>query len=304
MRFFKTLDSINNSEECAVALGLFDGLHKAHQAVIRQAADSGLLPAVFTFAISGRLPASKKEFSLLMSEEKRVEAIRRLGAELILMPDFSEIADISAEDFVVDILFGRMNAKILCCGYDFRFGKGNAGNTDLLKRLCDGHGVKLCVADCISVGGKPVSSSAVRVALADGDMQTYFDMCGRYFAVDSEVIHGNRIGRALSFPTINQPLDPQCLAPRFGVYASVAEVGGKSYTAVTNVGIKPTVSSDNTVLAETNLFGFEDDLYGRQVEVKLMKFLRDEQKFPSLDLLRSAIDRDRQNAKDFFERRT
>lgn len=302
MVIFKTLDSIHNDCECAIALGLFDGLHKAHQAVIASAVESGLVPAVFTFTMKNSTPESKKHFSPLMTEQKRVEGIKSLGAKLLLMPDFSEFANLSAEEFVEDILFSRMKAKMLCCGYDFRFGKKNSGDISLLKVLCDKHDVELKVIDCVSVNGNTVSSTAVRNALTDGDMQTYFDMCGRYFSVESEVVRGNRLGRTLNFPTINQPLDSGILAPRFAVYASLTHIDGKTYPSVTNVGTKPTVTESGSILAETNIFDFDGELYGKSVKVELVKFIRDEKKFNSVDELRLAIANDRAFADSFFKK--
>ena len=302
MVVFKTLDSIHNDCECAISLGLFDGLHKAHQAVIASAVESGLVPAVFTFTMKNSTPESKKHFSPLMTEQKRVEEIQKLGAKLLLMPDFSEFSDLTAEEFVEDVLFSRMKAKMLCCGYDFRFGKKNSGDVSLLKTLCDKHNVKLKVIDCISVNGNTVSSTAVRNSLIKGDMQTYFDMCGRYFSIESEVIRGNRLGRKMSFPTINQPLDLGVLTPRFAVYASLTHIGGKTYPSVTNVGVKPTVTENGTILAETNIFGFDGELYGKRVKVELVKFIREEKKFDSVDELRLAIANDRTFAEGFFKK--
>ena len=301
MRIFTTLDSINNNRECAISLGLFDGLHKAHQAVIASAVKSGLVPAVFTFTMNSAHPASKKEFTPLMAVEERIEGIKKLGAELLLMPDFAEFSNLSAEDFVVDILFGRMKAKMLCCGYDFRFGKGNLGNVDLLKSLCDEHGARLVVIDRVTANGKTVSSSAMRTALCEGDMNTYRDMCGRYFSINSTVIHGKKLGSKMSFPTINQTLDTTVLATRFGVYASLTHIGGVVYPSVTNVGTKPTVSSSKTVLAETNIFDFSGELYDEQIKVELIHFIRPEKKFSATDELRLAIASDRAFAEDFFK---
>lgn len=302
MRIFRALDSINTDRECAIALGLFDGLHKAHRAVIASALNSGLTPAVFTFTMNDNHPASKNGFVPLMSVEKRVCGIEKLGVELLLMPDFSEFANLSAEEFVEDVLFSKMKARVLCCGYDFRFGKGNSGDVNLLKDLCDRHGARLEVVDCITENGKTVSSSAVRTALSEGDMQTYFDMCGRFFSIESTVVHGNRIGRTLSFPTINQSLDTNCLAPRFGVYASRTHVGDKSFPSITNIGIKPTVSSESSVLAETYIFDFDGDLYGAKITVELMFFVRPERKFSSTDELKFAIETDIKTVKKWFQR--
>ncbi len=299
MKIFTTLDSINNDRECAISLGLFDGLHKAHQAVIASAVESGLVPAVFTFTTNSSHPASKKDFVPLMSAQDRIDGIEKLGAELLLIPDFAEFSDLTAEEFVVKILFGRMKAKILCCGFDFRFGR-DLGDVDLLKKLCDEHGAKLTVIDCIAENGKTVSSSAMRTALCEGDMQTYHDMCGRYFSVNSAVVHGKKLGSKMNFPTINQPINASVLVPRFGVYASLTHIDGKVYPSVTNVGTKPTVSNSEAVLAETNIFGFDEELYSRCVKVELIHFIRPEQKFPSTDELRLAIAADRTFAEDFF----
>lgn len=304
MIIFDTLDSINNTTPCAIALGLFDGLHKGHRAVISSTFGLGLAPAVFTFTMNNSRPDSKRNFAPLMTVEERKNAFEKLGVKLLLMPDFLQFAEISPESFVLDILFDKMKAEVICCGYDFRFGKNGAGDTELLKKLCEENGRRLCVTAPVTAHGITVSSTNMRKALTAGDMESYFEMCDRFFTVNSEVIHGNRVGRRMNFPTINQSVSTQVVVPRFGVYASLARVDGVEYPAVSNIGIKPTVSTENTPLCETFILDFSGDLYGKKVSVELLSFLRDERKFSSTEELKAQISRDSANAKAFFDRRS
>ena len=272
---------------CALALGTFDGVHLGHQAVIQAALQPGegpsLAPAVFTFQ---RSPSGER---LVMLGEDKARLLEEMGVTKMYSMDFGGLKSMEAERFVQELLFGRLNARRLCCGADFRFGRGAAGDAALLGELCARAGAELVVLPPVEADGEKISSTRIRRAVGEGDMELARRLLGRPFRFTLEVIHGNHIGGPmLGTPTINQALPEELVCPRFGVYAAWCRVGEADYYGVCNVGVKPTVGSDR-VLAETWMPDFAGDVYGQRVRVELLKFLRPEKKFSSLDQLRAAI---------------
>ena len=277
----------------SVALGFFDGVHRGHQAVIRRAVElsgESLTPAVFTFLPSAHMPARKAGSGLLCTEAQKEEELGRLGVRLVSAPAFDEIRDITGEDFVKKTLWEAMGARVLCCGEDFRFGRGAAFVVRELRELCGSLGIRLEVVPPVLDAGEPVSSTRIRAAVSAGEMETARRLLGRHFSLSFPVVHGRRLGRRLGFPTINQVIPERFILPRFGVYAAFATWKGKAYPAVANVGVKPTVGAERP-LAETYIAGFDGDLYGETVPVSLVSFLRPERRFSSAEALREQVAR-------------
>ena len=187
----------------------------------------------------------------------------------------------------------------MTCGYDFRFGRGGAGDAAALKRLCAPLGIAVEVVPEFRLAGREVSSTRIRALIAQGEVEEAGRLLGYPFAVEGSVGQGNHLGRTLQFPTVNQRLQEGMVQPRFGVYVSRTRAAGRWWPSVTNVGVKPTVGSEWPV-AETNLLGFSGDLYGAEIRVELLHFLRGEQKFASVEALREQIARDVQSARDYF----
>ena len=305
MRIVRHLEEIAETVPCSLALGAFDGLHRGHMAVIHAAAapapgKQGLEtggpggppwePAVFTFESS---PSGNSSVATQQDKEKLLEAA---GMRRMYSMDFSQVKDLEAEDFVRRVLLEKCRARRLCCGEDFRFGRGARGNVELLSRLCREAGAELYVAPPVLDGGEKVSSTRIRAAVEAGDIPLANRLLGRPFGYALEVIHGNHIGTGLGAPTINQAIPPHFVQPRFGVYASWARVGGRYFYGVTNIGVKPTVGSDR-VLSETWLPEFSGDLYGKRVRLFLLEFIRPEKKFSSLLELKEEIGKNARQAK-------
>lgn len=277
----------------SVAMGLFDGVHKGHLAVIEEALlgkKEGLVPAVFTFDTTEGLPSTKRG-GLIYSSEYKEYILESLGVELLCAVHFDVIKDLSPEAFVDEILVGTLKAARVVCGGDFRFGRHAAGGTEELKTLCEARGIALVVVPQLVMDGAPVSSTRIRKLIEDGQIEDANRLCGREYGIVGTVLRGRQLGRAMGFPTINQRLQTGRTLPRFGVYRSETILDGKSYPSITNIGIKPTVGSDEP-LSETNIFGFSGDLYGRRVLVKLTGFIRPERKFQSVEELKMQMEKD------------
>lgn len=281
-----------NGEGTAAALGIFDGVHRGHRAVIGKAAEEakkfGLAPAVCTFKTSS-INTKGSSYRPIYSDETKLVLLENEGAQYVFSPDFSEVRDMSPEEFAEKILQGVLNASIVVCGRDFRFGKNAACSAEGLRTICDRLGMRLCVVDDITENGVRICSADIRRYISGGDIRRANLLLGHDYAVTGEVVHGNHFGRQMNFPTANQRMRGDFVMPKFGVYASYAELDGKIYRGVTNIGVKPTVESSGIPLAETHFPGFSGELYGREIIVRLVEFIRPEIHFDNTDELRKQI---------------
>ena len=296
MNTVKLTDKIN-SNKTVVAVGNFDGVHKGHAALIKKAVslaeEYNCTPAVWTFTDY----APKKDAKHIIQPRERYEIFKELGLKLVFENDFSDVRDFSAGEFVKNVLIEKCGAVYAVCGFNFRFGKGASGDAAALKSLMEKNGAKAEIINEIQINGITVSSTAVRAALCRGDVELAAELTGRPFSVTLPVIHGRRIGTGLGFPTINQAYPDNLTELRRGVYVCRVEADGKTYRAVTNVGVKPTVKSDG-VSIETHIIGYDGDLYGRDITVTFLRFLRDERKFSSLEELKKQIEKDKKRAEE------
>lgn len=283
----------NNANRTAVALGNFDGMHVGHMAVLEAAKSfesEGLLPVAVLFdehslkAITGKAPA------MLMTVTERNRIINENGLRIETLV-FNEIRDLSPSDFVEKILVGRLGAAAVCCGYNYRFGKGASGTAQTMSEICGRLGLKFRVSGEVDVDRCAVSSTKIRGFIENGEIEKANKMLGRPFGFSSRVIDGDKRGRVLGFPTINQIIPEELAMPRFGVYQSVVTVNGEKFKGVTNVGRRPTVGTEK-ILSETHILDFDRDIYGENVDVRLIKFIRPEKKFSSFDELARQIKSD------------
>lgn len=281
------------TKKYAVALGYFDGLHTAHMAVIKEAVNAAadkLIPAVMLFDKHPRSVLYGDTVPCLVQQEKRQEKLASAGV-VPLTVSFEDIKDMSPEEFVEEILVKKFNAGVVVCGYNYRFGKNGTGDNKRLTSLCSAVGIKTIVCSEFTLLGENVSSTKIRSLIKDGDIEKANLMLGFPFGFSSEVFVGDRRGRLLGAPTINQFLPENLQVPLFGVYASRVYMNEKEYIGVTNIGSRPTFDGQS-VRSETYIIGFEGDLYGKTVYVELYKFLRKEQKFDSADALKEQIAED------------
>lgn len=297
MRILSAGDSLT-TENTALSLGFFDGVHLGHSAVIGKAAameSEGLVPAAFTFGVKGGAPGAKLASGLIQTETLKIDTLRSLGVRILYRPEFDDIKGMNAEDFVNDIIVDKLRARSVFCGADFRFGKGASGDAKSLQKLLSNAGIELSIVPSVLVDDSPVSSTRIRAAVISGDMESAKKLLGRPFAIDFPVEHGRMLGRQMGLPTANQRFSEDICIPRFGVYAARVTIDGKVYAAATNIGVKPTVGSDG-ILAESYIIGFSGDIYGRRIKTELIEFLRPETKFDSLETLKDAIKQDAEKA--------
>lgn len=274
-----------NKKNTAIALGNFDGLHLGHQGVLSNALESGYSPVAMVI----RCPFT------IMTKHHMEQVLNDMGLQSAFL-DFERIRDMDGAAFVRQILIKEWNAAVICCGYNFHFGRGGQWDAVDLKKFCDSMGIRLIVSPQIyTTQGGTISSTQIRDAIRRGDMPAAKAMLGRPYSYTFTVVQGDQRGRTIGVPTINQRLDSAMTAPKFGVYASQSNVEGKWYKSITNIGIRPTYRLD-VPQSETHIIGYQGDLYGKQVTVALVAYLREEVQFDSLDALKRQIHTDMQQA--------
>lgn len=290
---------IDPSKKYICALGCFDGVHIGHQSLIDTVVSdkSGLVPAIWTFSA----PLS---FPYIETVEKRLNLCGEYGIKFAFCEEYEDLKRMSPEEFV-KYLATELNIAHIVCGEDFRFGYKKEGDTELLRKECDKYGVALTVKSSITAtiyGEKvKVSSTIIKKLISNGDVETANELLGRPFTLKGVVINGNKIGRTISVPTVNQSLPKMRVSPRFGVYDSVFKVENKSYPSVTNIGIRPTVNkNEENTTCETHIIGQSLDLYGLIVEVEFHRFNRQEEKFSTLDDLKAQIKKDIKHSMDYY----
>ena len=297
-----TLDS-GFENGSVIALGNFDGLHIGHRTVIKSAVEMakelGAVSCILMFSEHSLKALRGKAPSELVSGEIKERLFRETQSQIRTI-DFNYIKGMSAQEFFETVLLNQFNAKGVCCGYNYHFGKNASGDTKKLKEICDAAGVKLSVSPPAEYMGEAVSSTRIRKALEEGKIEQANDMLARKFSYKSVVIDGDKRGRTLGTPTINQILDENMTIPKHGVYASQTIIEGKTYASVTNIGVRPTIGT-GVLGSETFIIDFSGDLYGQSIEIGLLGYLRKEQKFESLKFLCEQIEKDVNVAKKIFK---
>lgn len=295
---------------CVLTIGNFDGVHRGHRAVIgsavERARDLRTSAVVYTFDPHPRrvLNPSRPEL-LLMTPEQLELALEQLGVNVLVREGFTlEFAALTAEAFLRDVLCERMEPQELVVGRDFHFGKGRGGSGETLATIAPTLGLRVVIVPEVQAEGRDVSSTRIRMALAQGDVEDARRCLGRPYVVWGKVVGGDRRGRGLGFPTAN--LEPENeILPTRGVYATRARLiegggraAGPSLPSVTNVGTRPTFEGEQLV-CETHLIDFEGDLYDKRLEVGFLGRLRSEQKFADADALHRQIREDVERARSF-----
>lgn len=287
-----------------VALGTFDGLHIGHAAILREtlrlAAETGLEPAVFCVLCPPDCSVGGKGGSSLSSEADTLAGFASFGIRAAYLSALPDLCGVTAEEFIRDVLIGRLGAAGVVCGFNFTFGRGRTGTFGMLREAFGDLAVRL---PAVTVGGEPVSSSRIRALIADGRVEDVLPLLGRYYSVCLPVVSGRRDGRKLGFPTANQRVPHAHTLPPQGVYVTVSHTDdGRAWPSVTDVGTAPTLDQSRVPRLETHLLDAPEgiDLYGRFLTVEFRKRLRGELRFPDAAALAAQIARDVADARQYF----
>ena len=286
-----------------LAIGVFDGVHRGHQAVISTSADhaaaSNGTPVVVTFdPHPEKVLRPQAAPHLLSATQHKIALIRALGVEHLLIITFDkQFAATEPEDFVQKLVIHSKPLREICVGHEWSFGKNRRGNLDLLKKLGAKFNFDVVGIPPVKINGAVVSSTAIRQAIEKGDLAKAAEMLGREYTILGTVTRGDNLGKKIGFPTANLSAHSEQFPPN-GVYVAEARIDGELYRGVINLGIRPTVSSGKSErVLEIHLFDFNRDIYGHDVEVRFLKFLRSEKKFQDLDTLVQQIRQDVEQAR-------
>ena len=292
-----------------LAIGVFDGVHLGHQAVIstaaRHSADAGGTAVVVTFdPHPAKILRPQESPRLLTATQHKIALIRALGVSHLLVLTFDrELASTTPEDFVRQLVAAAKPLREICVGQEWSFGKNRAGNLTLLKELGAQLNFNVVGVEPVTSDGTIVSSTAIRKAVEAGDFATATRMLGRDYTILGTVEEGKHLGRSLGFPTANLSAHSEQFPPN-GVYAAEGLLGGKTVQGVVNLGVRPTVAdgAPQRVL-EFHLFDVDRDLYGEDIELRFLRYLRPERKFENLAALREQIGQDVATAREIFSGR-
>ena len=285
------------------ALGFFDGVHLGHQALLNtckeMAAQLGGIPCALTFDTYPRSLVTGEQTRLLNSVADRIMLLKQYGMEQVETLHFDKATmDMPWQDFF-RFLTDELGAVGLVCGDDFRFGRKGEGNGEKLQLACRQAGIACAVVPEQSVDGVRVSSTHIRRCIEQGDLEQANRFLGHPHILSGQVVSGRKLGRTIGVPTANIALPEQVLAPRFGVYAAKVLLDGAVMTAVTNIGMRPTVNGKD-ITVESWILDFQGDIYGKTITLHLHKFLRPEMPFASLETLGEQIQADARQTKDYF----
>ena len=311
MQIINSLEDLRIKERTAVALGNFDGIHLGHRRIMENALEGaknrGLVPLCFTFSnhpfnfILGREADDPAAVKLICSEEEKISIIEDMGFGILVNVPFDErIMKMRAHDFFEEVLLGNLHAGCISVGFNYSYGARAEGKPGMLKAECAQAGIGCRIQDAVKVDGKVVSSTLIREMISEGNMERVSAYLGRPLSFGGRVGHGRKLGSANGCPTANIVPASDRMLPPDGVYFSRTFVDGKEYKSVSNLGVKPTIDDGVSIRSiETNLFGFDGDLYNRDISVSFDHFSRAEVRFGSKDELFAQIERDCENAMEY-----
>ena len=309
---YRRLPRHDTQRPSAVTIGNFDGVHLGHQAILERVRAYGhahdLAPTVITFSphprafFAARSGQPEKAPAQISTLRDKVQELARHGMQQILLAHFNErLSSMEPEDFIRHLLVEGLNTRWLLVGEDFRYGHKRSGDIELLRRMGKQLGFQIeTIPDIPDAEGRRISSSELRLALSNGDLDRARTLLGYAYRISGHVGHGQKLGRSIGYPTLNHRVPERC-ALRNGVYVvRVHGLGAEPLPGVASLGVRPTVTQGGRRVLETHVLDARVDVYGKLASIEFVRFLRDEEKFPDLPTMIAAIDDDARRARDHF----
>lgn len=308
MNVIRDISEFVYDKKTAITVGTFDGVHLGHRKIIdklnavKNLKDQRSVVITFDPHPQIVLRNRDRDIKILSTLEEKLEIFGKLDIDITYVINFTkEFSETKAEDFYVNYLLKKIGMSDLILGYDHMFGKNREGNFDTLKELSAEFDFTIDKVDEYKPEGQHVSSSEIRHLLEKGEVSKTAILLGREYSVSGTVTEGKKLGRELGYPTANIKPDSEFkLIPAIGVYAVTVVLDGIEYFGMMSIGKNPTVTDEDTIKLEVNIFGFDKDIYGKKIEIKFSEYLRDEKKFDSLDDLKEQLSKDKINCEEIF----
>ena len=289
--YYKNIEEIKHNKNIVI-LGNFDGVHKGHQVILQKAVerakDKGLKTIVYTFS-----EYPKNQQTKITTCSEKAYFLDKNKIDYLCLEQFEKVRNYSPEEFVEEVIVNDLNAAEVYCGFNFTFGKGKSGNVETLKKLLEERNLKLNVQKAVlDDDGEIISSTRIRNYIKEGNFEKVRELLGHNFIILGEVVYGKQLGRVIGFPTANLKFENK-IYPEFGVYGVKIHIQGdeKIYNGVMNIGRNPTVNV-GILSVETNIFDFNEDIYGKIILIEVLENIRYEKKFSSVDKLKEQIGKD------------
>ncbi|NLF36436.1 MAG: bifunctional riboflavin kinase/FAD synthetase [Clostridiaceae bacterium] len=283
-----------------IALGNFDGIHIAHQKVIKTALQiakkNSLSSLVLLFDKHPISVLNDSAPKLLTTLDQKIKILEQLGVDYVYIQEFDvKFSTLEPDYFIIKILIDKLLAASIVAGFDYRFGKGAKGDTQYLKEICVKFKTDVTIVDKVDFDNEPVSASRIRNLLDEGDIEKANKLLGRRYSIEGTVVHGRGLGSKIGFPTANIDISKNIKLPGSGVYLTKSSIDNELFDSITNIGSNPTINDYLTdrISCETHVIGYSSlNLYGKEIVIQFKRKIRNEQKFDSLDQLRKAIEND------------
>jgi riboflavin kinase/FMN adenylyltransferase len=309
VKIYTDIEQFQSIKNPVLTIGTFDGVHVGHQKIIEKmkeiARKTNGETVIFTFFPHPRMVVNPANhgIQLIQSQEEKFEKLAKLGVDhVIVFPFTKAFSEITAAEFVSDILISKLNIHTIIVGYDHQFGKNREGNLTYLENKGKEFGFEVIEIPAHEINAVNVSSSKIRHALSEGDIETANHYLNGSFEIWGKVIHGNKLGRSIGFPTANIGVDDSLkIVPGKGVYAVTVSIdGGKALFGMMNIGVRPTVNQELKETIEVNIFDFKEDIYEKSVRVCLHKRIRNEHKFDGIASLTTQLKQDEKTVRSYF----
>ena len=308
MAVFFDIQHLPDFKNAVITIGTFDGVHKGHKTILAEVVNHARQvngeSVLLTFEPHPRkLLFPDQPLGIITPLDQKLQLITESGIEhIVVVPFTREFAGLSAEEYIERFLVGIFHPKSIVIGYDHRFGHDRKGDLKLLEKCAQQGGYELMEIPDQLIDDAAVSSTKIRHAITEGRVEDASHMLGRNYSITGTVIHGNKLGRTIGYPTANlKPTDPEQTIPAVGIYAIQAVYNGSQYNGMMSIGYNPTVTDKKDIKIEANLFDFDEDIYGRVLEISFLKRLRDELKFDSVEALKRQLHNDKEETLKLFD---
>lgn len=311
MAIFTDIKHLPEFKNAVITIGTFDGVHKGHRAILKKVVDHAAKvngeSVLLTFEPHPRkLLFPDQPLGIITPLLQKLQLITDAGIQhVVVVPFTKEFSSLTADQYVRNFLVSVFNPHSIVIGYDHRFGHDRKGDINLLKHYAADYHYELMEIPAQLIDEAAVSSTKIRKAIMEGRMEEATQMLGRHYSLKGNVMHGNKLGRTLGYPTANiHPHDAEQIIPANGIYAIQAAYDGTRYNGMLSIGFNPTVTDKKELRIEANLFDFNKEIYGDTLEIFFVKKLRDEQKFESLDALKEQLHRDKEETEKLVSLRS